>query len=86
MATDRSTEGMPVYPKAAPPSRVVSGEELQDLFRAVKGAFQDLVSSSCTSGRMAPEGGAENQSICNSEMVMSPQEEHEPSIKASSAC
>ncbi len=50
MATDRSTEGMPVYPKAAPPSRVVRGEELQDLFRAVKGAFHDPVSSSCTSG------------------------------------
>ncbi len=61
MATDRSTEGMPVYTKAAPPSRVVRGEELQDLFRAVKGALYDLVSSSCTSGRMAPEGGAENQ-------------------------
>ncbi len=50
MATDRSTEGMPVYPKAAPPSRVVRGEELQDLFRAVKGAFHNIVSSSCTSG------------------------------------
>ncbi len=38
-------------------SRVVRGEELQDLFRAVKGAFHDLVSSSCAFGRMAPEGG-----------------------------
>ncbi len=56
MATDCSTEGMPVYPKAAPPSGVVGGWELQDLFRAVKGAFHDLVSFSCTSGRMAPEG------------------------------
>ncbi len=50
-----------MYPKAAPPSRVVRGEELPDLFRAVKGAFHNLVSSSCTSGRMAPEGGSENQ-------------------------
>ncbi len=56
MATDCSTEGMPVYPKAAPPSGVVGGWELQDLFRAVKGAFHDLVSFSCTSGRMAPDG------------------------------
>ncbi len=44
-------EGMPVYPKAAPSSRVVREEVLQDLFRAVKGAFYDLVSSSCTSGK-----------------------------------
>ncbi len=36
MATDCSTEGMPAYPKAAPPSRVVRGEELQDLFRAAR--------------------------------------------------
>ncbi len=57
MATDRSTEGMPVYPKAAPPSRVVRGEEPQDLFRAVKGAFHDLVSSSCTSGKNGTGGG-----------------------------
>ncbi len=61
MATDRSTEGMPVYPKAAPPSRVVRAEEPQDLFRAVKGAFHDLVSSSCTSGKNGTGGGAENQ-------------------------
>ncbi len=57
MATDRSTKGMPAYPKAAPPSRVVRGEELQDLFRAVKGAFHDLVSSSCTSGKNGTRGG-----------------------------
>ncbi len=56
MATDRSTSGMPVYPKAAPSLRVVRGAELRDLFRAVKSAFHDLVSSSCTSGRMAAEG------------------------------
>ncbi len=57
VATDRSTKGMPAYPKAAPPSRVVRGEELQDLFRAVKGAFHDLVSSSCTSGKNGTRGG-----------------------------
>ncbi len=48
---------MPAYPKAAPPSRVVRGEELQDLFRAVKGAFHNLVSSSCTSGKNGTRGG-----------------------------
>ncbi len=48
---------MPVYPKAAPPSRVVRGEEPQGLFRAVKGAFHDLVSSSCTSGKNGTGGG-----------------------------
>ncbi len=57
MATDCSTEGMPVYPKAAPPSRVVRGGGAPRFVSAVKGAFHDLVSSSCTSGRMAPEGG-----------------------------
>ncbi len=57
MATVRSTEGMPVYPKAAPPSRVVRGEELQDLFRAVKGVFHELVNCSCTSGKNGTEGG-----------------------------
>ncbi len=51
MATDSSTEGIATYTKAAPPSRGVRGEELQDLYRAVKGAFHDLVSSSCTSGK-----------------------------------
>ncbi len=48
---------MPAYPKAAPSSRVVRGEELQDLFRAVKGAFHNLVSSSCTSGKNGTRGG-----------------------------
>ncbi len=56
MATNRSTEGMPEYPKVDPPLRVVRRKELQDLFWAVKGAFHDLVSSSCTSRRMALEG------------------------------
>ncbi len=51
---------MPVYPKAAPPSRVVRGEEPQGLFRAVKGAFHDLVSSSCTSGKNGTGGGRWN--------------------------
>ncbi len=57
MATDHSTEGMPAYPKAAPPSRLVRGEGLQDLFQAVKGAFHDLVSSSCTYGKIGTGGG-----------------------------
>ncbi len=36
---------------------MVRGEEPQDLFRAVKGAFHDLVSSSCTSGKNGTGGG-----------------------------
>ncbi len=48
---------MPAYLKAGPPSTVVRGEELQDLFRAVKGAFHDLVSSLCTSGKNGTGGG-----------------------------
>ncbi len=58
MVTDRSTEGMPAYPKAAPPLRLVRVEGLQDLFQAVKGAFHDLVSSSCTSRK---NGNGEGQ-------------------------
>ncbi len=60
MATDRSTEGMPVYPKAAPPSRVVRGEAP----RFVSGSERCLPRS-CKLlihfERMAPEGGDENQ-------------------------
>ncbi len=66
---------MPVYPKAAPPSRVVRGEELRDLFRAVKGALYDLVSSSCTSGRMARRG--------RWEPVRPPQRNHSSSLEES---
>ncbi len=46
-----------MYPKAAPPWRVVRGEEPKDLFRAVKGAFHELVSFSCTSGKNGTGGG-----------------------------
>ncbi len=47
----RSTGGTSTYPWAAPPSRVVRTEEALGLFRAEKGAFHDLVTSSCTSGK-----------------------------------
>lgn len=61
MATKCSTEGMPMYPKVALPSRVMREEELHYLFLAVKGAFHDLVSSSFTSGKNGTGGGPENQ-------------------------
>ncbi len=48
---------MTAYPNVAPPSRVVRGEELKYLFRAVKGALHDLVNSSCTSGKNGTGGG-----------------------------
>ncbi len=67
---------MPAYPKAAPPSRVVRGEELQDLFRAVKGAFHDLVSSSCTSGKNGTRGG-------RWEPAQPPPRNHSSSLKGS---
>ncbi len=50
-ATALSTWGMPAYPLAAPPSRVVRTEETDERFLAVKGAIHDFVSSSCTSGK-----------------------------------
>ncbi len=46
-----STWGMPAYPLAAPPSRVVRTEETDERLLAVKGAILDFVSSSCTSGK-----------------------------------
>ncbi len=46
-----STWGMPAYPLAAPPSRVVRTEETDEWLLAVKGAIHDFVSSSCTSGK-----------------------------------
>ncbi len=46
-----STWGMPVYPLAAPPSRIVRTEEMDERLLAVKGAIHDFVSSSCTSGK-----------------------------------
>ncbi len=57
LETARRLLNNPIEPKAVPPSRVVRGEEPQDLFRAVKGAFHDLVSSSCTSGKNGTGGG-----------------------------
>ncbi len=50
-ATVLSTWGMPAYPLAAPPSRVVRTEETDERLLAVKGAIHDFVSSSCTSGK-----------------------------------
>ncbi len=47
-------------PQSGTSSRVVRAEELQNLFRAVKGTFHDLVSSSCTSGKNGTRGGREH--------------------------
>ncbi len=47
----------------APPSRVVRTEEALGLLRAEKGAFQDLVTSSCTSGKNGTGGGCQ-RSAC----------------------
>ncbi len=63
MAMARSTGGTSTYPWAAPPSRVVRTEEALGLFRAEKGAFQDLVTSSCTSGKNGT-GGDCRRSAC----------------------
>ncbi len=46
-----STWGMPVYPLASPPWRVVRTEEMDEWLLAVKGAIHDFVISSCTSGK-----------------------------------
>ncbi len=46
-----STWGMPAYPLATPPSRVVRMEEAEERLLAVKGAIHDFVSSSCASGK-----------------------------------
>ncbi len=59
----RSTGGTSTYPWAAPPSRVVRTEEALGLFRAEKGAFHDLVTSSCTSGKKGTGGGC-RRSAC----------------------
>ncbi len=58
ITTDHSTRGSSTYPLAAPPSRVVREEEGPDWLRAEKGAFHDLVTSSCTSGKERYWGGA----------------------------
>ncbi len=50
-ATTLSIWGMPAYPLATPPSRVVRMEEADERLLAVKGAIHDFVSSSCTSGK-----------------------------------
>ncbi len=71
-ATALSAWGMPTYPLAAPPSRVVRTEETDEWHLAVKGAIHDFVSSSCTSGKkgIGAERGCEqhpaprNQSSC----------------------
>ncbi len=49
--TALSTWGLPAYPLAAPPSRVVRMEEMDERLLAVKGDIHDFVSSSCTSGK-----------------------------------
>ncbi len=46
-ATTLSTWGMPAYPLAAPPSRVVRMEEMDEWLLAI----HDFVSFSCTSGK-----------------------------------
>ncbi len=56
MAMAHSTGGILTYPWAAPLSRVVRTEEALGLFRAEKGALQDLVTSSCTSGKKGTGG------------------------------
>ncbi len=52
-----STWGMPAYPLATPPSRVVRMEEANEGILAVKGAIHDFVSSSCNSGKKDPGAG-----------------------------
>ncbi len=56
-ATALSTWGMPTYPLATPPSRVVRTEEADERLLAVKGAIHELVSSSCTSGKKGTGAG-----------------------------
>ncbi len=52
-----STWGMPAYPLATPPSRVVRMEEANEGLLAVKVAIHDFVSSSCTSGKKGTGAG-----------------------------
>ncbi len=49
-ATALFTRGMPAYPLAAPPTRVLRTEETDEGLLAVKGAIHDFFSSSYTSG------------------------------------
>ncbi len=56
-ATALSIWGMPAYPLATPPSRVVRTEEADERLLAVKGAIHELVSSSCTSGKKGTGAG-----------------------------
>ncbi len=56
-ATALSTWGMPAYPLATPPSRVVRTEEADERLLAVKGAIHELVSSSCISGKKGTGAG-----------------------------
>ncbi len=56
-ATALSTWGMPAYPLATPPSRVVRTEKADERLLAVKGAIHELVSSSCTSGKKGTGAG-----------------------------
>ncbi len=49
--------GMPAYPLATPPSRVVRMEEADERLLAVKGAIHEFVSSSCTSGKKGTGAG-----------------------------
>ncbi len=51
IATDRSTGGTSVYPRAVPPSSEAREDEPLERFLAVKGAVHVPVSSSCTSGK-----------------------------------
>ncbi len=54
---DRSLHpGMPAYPLATPPSRVVRMEEADEGLLAVKEAIHYFVSSSCTSGKKGTSG------------------------------
>ncbi len=50
-----STWGIPSYPLATPPLRLVRMEEADERLLAVKGAIHDFVSSSCTSGKKGTE-------------------------------
>ncbi|XP_077077040.1 uncharacterized protein LOC143729596 [Siphateles boraxobius] len=51
MATERSTGGSPVYPRAAASSRGGKADETSERSREDRGVFQDFEISSCTSGK-----------------------------------
>ncbi len=63
MAIACSPGGISTYPWAAPPLRVVRTEEALGLFWTEKGALQNLVTSSCTSGKKGTGDGCW-QSAC----------------------